>query len=83
MGALHPDTHWPSEEEGVKEITSVSVDRYYLTLVSAICSYPHMFVAVLLTLFSLRKDNRALRASVSHPRCVAVPLLQTAPGNQR
>lgn len=35
----HPGT---SEEEEANELMSVSVDRYYLTPVSAIYSYPHV-----------------------------------------
>ena len=68
MGPLHPDTHWPSEEEETNELLSVSVDRYYLTLVSVSCSYPHVCVAVLLMPFSLRKDSQALWVPTSHPR---------------
>lgn len=60
MGALHPDTYWPSEEEEMNEIMSLSVDRYYLTLDTAVCSLPHMCVAVLLMPFSLRKDKQVL-----------------------
>ena len=68
MGALHTDIYWPSMEEETNEIMSVSVNRYYLTLVSAICSYPHVCAAVFLKPFSLRKDDQALWVSVSHPR---------------
>lgn len=35
----HPDT---SEEEETNELMSVSVDKHYLTLVSAIYSYSHV-----------------------------------------
>lgn len=42
MGALHLDTYWSSEEEETNEIMSISVDRYYLTLGTAVCSFPHV-----------------------------------------
>lgn len=58
MGAIHIDTYWPSEEEEANEIVSVSADGYYLTLGSAVCSYPHMCAAVLLVPFSLRRTTK-------------------------
>lgn len=40
MGALHLDTYWSSEEEETNEIMSISIDRYYLTLGTAVRSFP-------------------------------------------